>query len=191
LQRLIVGWERDTPVVILRATKKVLNRLPKPHVDGESDTALGDWYVNRIVIDRKPLLLLISSESLLPILTPARDLKNLPASLSRLVEERLIRLGIPARVIEQEIQAMSPVQVAPTRDRSVVGMLVSFAFDLSYILARDGWDETHLADAEVSLADTPCRVSSKGRDVIYPREAAPALLREKWGAARSCRSTMP
>ena len=168
-------------MVIFRATKKLLNRFPSSAVDGDSYAALGDWYANRIVIHRKPLVTLISSESLLPILTPARDLKNLPSKLPRLVEERLSRMGTAAHIIDQEIRAISPVQVAPTRDRSVVGMLVTFAFDLSYILGADGWDESHLADAEKNLANTPCRVSSKRGPAIFPRDAAPALLQEKWG----------
>lgn len=168
-------------MVILRATKKLLSRLPTTTVDGESDTALGDWYANRSVMDRKPLLILISSESLLPILTPARDLEKLPANLPRLVEERLIRLGTPTHVIDQEIRAMSSVRAGPTRDRSVVGMLNSFARDLSYILGAVDWDETDLPAAEMNLANTPCRVTSKLADVIYPDKVAPTLLMQKWG----------
>lgn len=178
---LDVGWELNTFVVILRATKKLLIRLPKTSVDGKSDTALGDWYANRIVVDRKPLILLVSSASLLPILTPARDIKKLPMNLPHLVEERLIRLGVPAHLIEPEIAAMSPVGVAQTRDRSVVGMLVGFARDLTYILGAESWDESDLAGADANLANTPCRVTSKLGDVIYPDKAAPALLMQKWG----------
>lgn len=170
-------------MVVLRATKKLLSRLPTTTVDGESATALGDWYANRIVMHRKPLLILISSASLLPILTPARDLKKLPANLPRLVEERLIRLGTPANVIDQEIRAMSSVQVGPTRDRSVVAMLISFARDLSYILGAVDWDETDLPAAERNLAHTPCRVTSKLGDAIYPDKVAPALLMQKWGTS--------
>jgi hypothetical protein len=44
-------------VVVLRATQKVLRSLPPATtVAVETDTALGDWYVNRIVVDRQPLL---------------------------------------------------------------------------------------------------------------------------------------
>ena len=177
---LSLGWEINTFVVILRATKKLLDRLPKTTVEGDSDTALGDWYANRIVIDRRPLVLLVSSASLLPILTPARDIRNLPMKLPHLVEERLIRLGVPAHLIEREIAVMSAVQVAPTRDRSVVGILVGFARDLTYILGTESWNESHLAGADANLAHTPCRVTSKLGDVIYPDKVAPALLMQRW-----------
>lgn len=45
--------------VTLRRTQKLARALP---LSSESppppDTALGDWYVNRLVVDRRPLLLL-------------------------------------------------------------------------------------------------------------------------------------
>ena len=81
-------------MVILRATLKVLHSLPKPTATSNtSDTALGDWYVNRVVVDRRPLLLLVSSKSLLPMLEPARDVRGLPGRLDLLVAGRLQRLG--------------------------------------------------------------------------------------------------
>jgi hypothetical protein len=65
-------------MVILRPTQKLRALLatgqPAP---GGSDTALGDWYVNRLVVDRQPLLILVSSTSLLPLLVPARDVQGL------------------------------------------------------------------------------------------------------------------
>ncbi len=61
-------------MAILRATQKLRRFLPDPGVDApSSDTALGDWYVNRLVVDRKPLLLLVGSDALLPMLLPARE----------------------------------------------------------------------------------------------------------------------
>ena len=49
-------------MVLLRATQKVLRSLPPSVNDAAtSGNALGDWYVNRIVIDRRSLLLIISS----------------------------------------------------------------------------------------------------------------------------------
>ena len=64
-------------MVVLRATQKVLKLLPEPSGSAvTSTTALGDWYINRIVVDRHPLLLLVSSRSLLSVITPARDVKD-------------------------------------------------------------------------------------------------------------------
>lgn len=55
-------------MVVLRATRKLLAILPGTRPPpARSDTAPGDWYVNRLVVDRRPLLLLVSGSSLLPI----------------------------------------------------------------------------------------------------------------------------
>jgi hypothetical protein len=107
-------------MVILRPTRKVLKILPcSAEGDFLSDTALGDWYVNRVVVDRKPLLILLSSRSLLPIVLPARDIKSLPGRLPQLVAGRLERLGISGSLIDAEVAAIPPVHIAKTTDRSV------------------------------------------------------------------------
>lgn len=65
-------------MVVLRATRKLLASLPvTTPPPARSDTALGDWYVDRLVVDRRPLLLLASVSSLLPIVVPAREVRRL------------------------------------------------------------------------------------------------------------------
>jgi hypothetical protein len=144
-------------MVILRPTRK-LQALVPPAAEptAPSDTALGDWYLNRLVVDRQPLLLLVSSRSLLSILIPARDARTLPARLPDVVRGRLRRFGVSAPLIEAEARAMTPVTVAKTIDRSVLGVMVNFAKDIPYYLEIDGWDENTLPDVEAKLAETPC-----------------------------------
>ena len=121
-------FSQTTGMVILRPTKKLGSSLPTSEtVPVCDDTALGEWYINRIVVDRQPLLLLVSSASLLPMLLPARDVRGLPGRLGRLVAARLLRCGIDARVVDAEEQAMRPVVIGPTVDRSVLGLMVGFA----------------------------------------------------------------
>jgi len=168
-------------VVVLRATQKVLRLLPQQgHSPGASDTALGDWYVNRIVISRQRLLLLVSEKSLLSILTPARDVKELPERLAETVAARLRRLGIDDAVVAAEIGAMSVVAVAKTADRSVTGQMVDFAKHLTYYMPENGWSEWDLQAAEGKLAQMPCRASGPFDKVIFPRDAALRLLAHAW-----------
>src|SRR5262245_16757310 len=102
-------------MVILRPTRKLSSLLPATGIGrSSSDTALGDWYVNRIIVDHQPLLLLVSSASLLSMLAPARDVRNLPVRLADLVEVRLKYLGIDTRAIDAERSAMARVEIAPT-----------------------------------------------------------------------------
>jgi hypothetical protein len=149
----------------------------------ESTTALGDWYVNRIVVDRRPLLILVSSTSLLSILTPARDVGSLPNCIAELVAGRLRRERIAPELVEAEVDAMSPVLLAPTVDRSIVGFMVEFAFVVPYHLGRDSWDETTLPLVEGKLARIPCHASPRRSEVLWPDRKAAELLAARWGAA--------
>ena len=173
-------------MVILRPTQKLkallATRQPAP---GGSDTALGDWYVNRLVLDRKPLLILVSSTSLLPLLVPARDVQGLAGRLPALVGQRLYRLGIDAATIDAELHAMSLVTVAPTADRSVVGTMIDFASAVPYHLDPGALSEMTLPATEDWLAQTPCRASKREERVIFPDKKAPELLYAKWGRRRT------
>jgi len=171
-------------MVVLRATQKVLKLLPEPSDSAvTSTTALGDWYINRIVVDRHPLLLLVSSRSLLSVITPAREVKGLPQRLAAVVEERLRRLEINERVLASEVDATAAVTVAKTEDRSVIGQMVDFAKAIPYYLPEIGWNEDELKTVEDRLAETPCRASGSSQSVIFPREAALGLLEGTWSAS--------
>lgn len=155
--------------------------LPAAAATADSaDTALGDWYVDRFVLDRRPLLLLVSSASLLGILVPARDVRNLPDQLAKLVERRLRRMDVAQSVVDAEVGAMEPIAVGRTTDRSVLGSLVDFRFAIPHYLPVREWDETTLPFVEAKLAHTPCRVT-KSRGTIWPESEAPRLLMERWG----------
>ena len=171
----------DWDMVILRPTRKLSSLLPATEViPTSSDTALGDWYVNRVMVDRQPLLLLVSSTSLLPMLIPARNVRGLPARLAALVEARLRRCGLDDRTIAAETLAMASVAVGPTVDRSVLGIMVDFAKAVPYHLESGQWGETTLRIVEERLAATPCHAALSWDRVIFPEKKAPEVLRAKW-----------
>ena len=150
-------------MVILRPTRKLYALLPPaPAAPGPSDTALGDWYVNRLVVDRQPLLLLVSATSLLPILVPARDVRGLPERLPGLVERRLQRYGLDGVVIGAEARVMRDVVVAPTVDRSVVGIMVDFAKAVSWYLEPGQWTDAMAAHGGGSLGGDALPRKSEG-----------------------------
>jgi len=168
-------------MVTLRATRKVLKYLSeKPDSARPPDTGLGDWYVNRLVVDRKPLLLLVSSLSLLAILKPARNVKELPNLLPDLVAGRLHRLGVDPNLINQEVEAMDPVEVGKTADRSVLGIMVDFAKMIPHYLPIGGWDQSWLPRIEEQLQKNPCHASRPFEDVIFPEQKAVDLLVARW-----------
>jgi hypothetical protein len=169
--------------VTLRRTEKLSSVLPATiATPQEPDTALGDWYANRIVVDRKPLLLLLSSRAFLAILLPARELRTLPSRLGEVVAQRLRRFGIAQRVINAEVAAMDRVLVSKTGNRAVVGIMVDFANMIPYHLDRGAWDESTLPFIEAKLAGAPCFSSRSGEQTVFPDLATRAVLAERWGA---------
>jgi Domain of unknown function (DUF6933) len=167
-------------MVVLRPTRKLHTLLP-PAAEApcRSDTALGDWYCNRIVIDGRPLLLLVSSTSLLSLLEPAREIRTLARRLADLVDARLRRLGVIRLVRQAEGAAMSPVTIAPTADRAVLGIMVDFAKAVPFYLDQGTWDDAELRTAEARLAETPCFATDNAR-VLFPDKKASELLHGKW-----------
>ena len=167
-------------MVVLRRTRKLGTALPlsagNPVV---SETALGDWYVNRLTVDRRPLLLLVCSNALLPILLPARDVAKLADRLPDVVAARLQRLRIPQTIVDAEVAAMRPVVVAATADRSVLGIMVDFAKGVPYYLEPGMWDDRTLAFVEAHLEQTPCHAGTSA--VVFPHRKAPELLLARWG----------
>lgn len=168
-------------MVILRPTRKLHSALPVSEIEPtKSDTALGEWYVNRVVVDRLPLLLLVSSASLLPMIIPAREVRTLPTRLVQLVDARLRRLGLDQQIIMAETRAMDTVAICPTKDRSVLGIMVDFAKGIPYYLEPGRWDEASLAQVEDRLAETPCHAGQRSERVIFPDKKAPELLTRRW-----------
>lgn len=169
-------------MVILRRTQKLASSLPIDDVpEIASESALGDWYVNRVIIQRRPLLLLVSSRSLLPVIAPAQGVASLPGRLPELIHARLARLHIPRDLITAEIESMRPVVVQKTADRAVVGILVDFAKALPSYLTNSVEAELH--QAENQLDQTPCFAGRRFEDVVFPRSRTLELLRARWAAA--------
>lgn len=168
-------------MVILRGTKKVLRSLPPP-VDPteESTTALGDWFVNRIVVDRQPLLLLLSAKSLLAALVPARDVRGFPDRFPEVVADRLLRLGIEQRLVDLEVHTMSPVAIAKTNDRSVLGFMNDFSKAVPFYLDPRYWDAASLQTVEARLGKTPCHASKGLANSFFPDKKTKELLVAKW-----------
>ena len=105
--------------------------------DGDRSTsALGDWFANALFW-RPQVALLVNSRTLLPVfmeLAPAATLLDrAPAA----IEAILHRHGVDDGLLAAEREAMSEVRIAPTNDRSTVGVMNELAFHGEY-LWKDG-----------------------------------------------------
>jgi hypothetical protein len=170
--------------VFLRRTEKLAAVLSlTEHMPSASDTALGDWYVNRFVVDPQPLLLLVSAVTLLPLIIPARDVRRLPSQLPQLVRQRLQRFELNPAWLDAEIAAMSPVLVAKTASRSVLGVMTDFVKAVGFYLPSGGWDATSLPFVEARLAETPLFTSRAITATVFPVKATPERLSARWSAS--------
>src|SRR5699024_8428861 len=106
----------------------------------------------------------------------ARDVKNLPDWVGRLVCNRLKRLGVEDHLIRAEVDAMQRVRVGRTRDRSITGQMVDFAKAIPYHLPVGQWDESALRFVEDRLSETPCLAGRGQWEAIWPGRAALELL---------------
>jgi len=144
-------------MITLRCTRKVARRLTlTPGAETQLPTnRLGDWYANALNIGHQRLVLCVSERSLLSLVLPARDLRQLPSRLPDAVRSLLERLGIPSEIAEPEIAAMLPIAVGLTRNRSVVGSMVDLAREAAFFLAPP-IPRAPVADVELALAAVPC-----------------------------------
>jgi hypothetical protein len=142
-------------MVVLRPTRKLFRDLPpSSELTAESDTALGDWYVNRLVVDRRPLLLLVSSALSSPWLFrratsgaawPAADTYREPAAPP----------GCPREACTGRARSHGARCCRAHQRQISNGHGCRFCQEHPYYLEIGGWDETTLSLVEARLAETP------------------------------------
>ena len=116
-------------MLIVRGTKKLRDRVKGSLLDGdlESTTLLGDWFATALFW-RPQVALLVNQRTFVPVfmeLAPAATLlERAPVAI-----EAVLRLhGVDGAVVAAERDEMRDVRIAPTNDRSVVGVMNEFAF---------------------------------------------------------------
>jgi hypothetical protein len=160
-------------MVALRCTRRLLSRL---HVTvpqqspGEARNALGHWYANVLVISRTPLVLAISERSLLSVVLPGAPFNSLLTRFPPALAELLKALGVPNKEVAEEVDSMSPLLVAATASRQLLGCLNQFAFELS--VHFDDEPQASLLDRQLWLSEN---ISSAIRYSVH-NELARELL---------------
>ncbi len=117
-------------MLIVRGTKKLRDRMkgaPTAGSDDESTTVLGDWFVNALFW-KPQVALLVNSRTFLPVYVPLAPAKTLLDRIPDAIESALRVHGVPEETIAAERSAMSEVRLAPTNDRTVLGVMNEFAY---------------------------------------------------------------
>jgi hypothetical protein len=112
-------------MVIFRCTQKLAKRfkieIEKDLPERSSTNMLGDWYFNYFTFERKYYLLGISEKSLLPVVIPAREIRDFPERFCVALRELLEVLEIDDGLIACELADMRIVHYGKTQSKTVLG----------------------------------------------------------------------
>lgn len=153
-------------MLIARATKKLRQRLGSavPHDDEPSTTLLGDWYATALPWRPQQLILLVNEQTLLPVLMPLAPATTAPSRIGPEIAATLTAHQAPATIVDGELGQMHDCRMAPTANRSVVGIMNEFAF-LADVYRRND-PGLGLLQLAMKLASTPC-------SPLYRRHTSP------------------
>ena len=159
-------------LVALRCTRRLLRRLRTdvPKEVPDAGNALGHWYATLLTFNRTAYVIAISERSLLSLVLLGAPFGTLVARFPAALAELLHALGVPGSQITTELNATSPLVIAATANRRVLGCLNQYAFELSIHLT----DEPHtcLVRRELWLSEN----ISSAIQYSAPREVAMDLL---------------
>jgi hypothetical protein len=160
-----LGLGHHGRVLIVRATRKLLDRIGPPNLDeGEqSTTLLGQWYATAMFW-KPQVALFVSEPTLLPVLMPLAPAATLLARFPHQLAAVLAAHGTPAAVIDEEQRQMRDRRLGKTANRSVVGIMNEFT-----VLAgayRGDIPGPDLLALAIRLAATPC-------GPLYSRHVSP------------------
>lgn len=149
-------------VFTLRCTQKLLDRLNAvPALElPPTDAVLGDWYATLVRAGRVQVVLAVSERTLLPVVVPAREGRNVVLRLTEALVPLLESLGLPADAVTTERRAMESWVIGKTANRRILGSLNDLVFQLQVGLA-EAPDRT-LLEQSLWLAQTPLKVIEYG-----------------------------
>lgn len=116
-------------MLLVRGTKKLRDRVKGPQATeaDASTTSLGDWFAT-VLFWRPQVALLVNRATLLPVFTELAPAAMLLDRAPDAIETVLRLHGVDDAFLRAEREAMRDVRIAPTNDRSVVGVMNEFAF---------------------------------------------------------------
>ena len=159
-------------MVALRCTQRLLRRLRADFAAEvpEAGNVLGHWYANILTFNRTPYVITVSERSLLSVVLPGAPFNTLVARFPAALAQLLRALDVPESQVTTEVAATSPLVIAATANRRVLGCLNQYAFELSIHFADE--PHTDLLERELWLSEN---ISSAIR-YSAPREVAMELL---------------
>lgn len=122
-----------------------------PATDHESTTVLGDWFATALFW-RPQVALLVNQKTFLPVFMPLAPAATLLERTPDAIAHILRHHGAEESFVSAELAEMRDVRVAPTNDRSVVGVMNEYAVHGELRRHMSGTD---LDELSVELAGMP------------------------------------
>jgi hypothetical protein len=138
-------------MLVVRGTKKLRDRLRSTaaaHGD-VSTTILGDWFANALFW-KPQVALLVNERTLLPLYLPLAPAATLLDRVPDAIASLLRRHGVDDEIIASELAAMADARIAPTNNRSIVGVMNEFAYQ-GEVFSGAGFDD--LEDLSVRMSE--------------------------------------
>jgi hypothetical protein len=116
-------------MLVVRGTKKLRDRLRATAAldTDESTTILGDWFATALFW-KPQVALLVNERTYLPLYMPLAPAASLLDRVPDAIASLLRRHGVDDEIIAAELTAMGDARIAPTNNRSIVGVMNEFAF---------------------------------------------------------------
>lgn len=141
-------------MIVVRGTKKFLDRVGRPEADPPASTAvLGDWYAN-VLFWRRQVALFVNATTFTPVFMPLAPAGGVLGRFPVAMAELLGVLGVDPRFVHAETLAMSSVMLGKTASRQVLGVMNEFAFMAEHTISTGHSDPDDLLGLSVWLADT-------------------------------------
>jgi hypothetical protein len=159
-------------MLVVRGTKKLRDRAEGPVAEsGDVSTGvLGDWFATALFW-KPQVALAVNARTFLPVFMPLAPAGKLLERLPDEIARTLALHGVDQATIDAEREQMADVRIAPTNDRSVVGVMTEFAFLGEHFLDGD------LTALSLRMASTP--VGPLRSTHRYPDRALAALLADR------------
>jgi hypothetical protein len=155
---------------VVRDRLGLSQRLPPPD---RPTTSLGNWYVHLGRFGHRQIVLVTSERSLLTVLLPAQQLReSIQRSFQTAVAELLTALPVPTQIVNRELAALEPITFAGASNRSVIGSMNEFVWQLESYLTRT----SDLLELSLQLSETPMSAVGSKSNYGLPREVARDLL---------------
>ena len=158
-------------MVIFRCTQKLAKKFKLPLEKDFNETStniLGDWYFNYFIFARKYYLLGVCEKSLLPVIIPAKEIKDFPARFCGELNKILEFSGIEKQKIDEETAAMQKIRFAATKSKTVLGCQNDCIRLLPHIL--ENTSHRNLLEISLTLGRTPFKSINYANPLEITRE---------------------